>query len=40
MMAGLIVEVDDRDGTCASGYLYKFGNLAVEPGGVVVGKLI
>ena len=36
----MVVEVDNRDWTCACGYLYEFGNLAVNPGGVVVGKLI
>ena len=36
----MVVEVEDRDWTCASCYLYEFGNLAVDPGGVVVGKLI
>lgn len=39
-MAGLVVEVDDRDWRCGSGHFYEFGNLAVDLGGVVVGELI
>src|SRR5258706_16461860 len=39
-MAGLVVEVDERDWTCACVLVYEFGNLAVDSGGVVVGKLI
>jgi len=40
MIAGLVVEVDNRDRTRDCGSLYEFGNLAVDPSGVVVGKLM